>query len=563
MKTYGTATLDPEGAFWIITCEPQVRMRLKHVFHKIDAKNINHHLRLSNNAQNCRDLEWFATRYPLEIDRLDVLTAQARAFDDRQIQCTAILEGRRSLPPFRMAVPPREYQKRAAALLIACGGLLLVDDFGLGKTCTGICGMAAEDGLPALVVCPVHLQRQWIAQLSKFAPHLYGHIIKKGKPYDVSNKKTGQVPDVLVCSYGMLAGWADELAGQLKYVVYDEIQELRHPTSNKWGAAQQISMATPRRLGLSATPIYNYGGEFYSVLACLRPEELGSKEEFMREWCVDSMDARHARIKEPRVFASYLRDTSLMLRRTRADVKQELPPCTKILHVVPSDTKPFETIENAATELAKIIVAQGGGFEKMRAASEFSMTMRQTTGIAKAIYVAEFVRILIESGQPVTLFGWHRAVYDLWASYLGDLNPAWYTGTESGSAKSKSVDRFVSGETDLLIMSLRSGAGVDGLQFRCSTPVFGELDWAPGAMDQCVCRFHRPGQPNPVFAYYLVSNEGADPYMIDVLGLKREHSETVLDPDAALIESLEVDPDHVRKLAQAYLASKSAKPCTP
>lgn len=556
MKLYGTATLDETSTYWYIECEPQVRMRLKHVFHKIDAKSTRGILRLSNNDQNCRDLEWFATRYPLKFNRPDVLVARARAFDDQQINCRAILEGHRELPPFRMAVPPREYQRRAAALLIECGGLLLVDDFGLGKTCTGICGMAASSGLPALVVCPVHLQRQWIAQLQKFAPHLLGHIIKQTRFYDVSDKKTGQVPDVLVCSYSKLCAWAPRLAGQLKYVVYDEIQELRHPTSAKWQAAQQISESTPRRLGLSATPIYNYGGEFYSVLACLRPEELGSKEEFMREWCIDSTDARKAQIKEPRVFASYLRDNSLMLRRTRADVKQELPACTKILHTVSSDTKPFENVESAATELAKIIMAQGGGFEKMRAASEFSTTMRQATGIAKAIYVAEFVRILIESGQPVTLFGWHRAVYDLWAEYLKDLNPVWYTGTESESAKARSIAAFTGGDTNLLVMSLRSGAGVDGLQTRCSTAVFGELDWSPGAMDQCVCRFHRPGQSDPVFAYYLAADDGADPYMIDVLGLKREQSETVLDPDAALIESLEVDPNHVRKLAEAYLARK-------
>jgi hypothetical protein len=43
---------------------------------------------------------------------------------------------------------------------------------------------------------------------------------------------------------------------------------------------------------------------------------------------------------------------------------------------------------------------------------DFDWKMRQATGIAKAPYVAEFVKLLLESEQKVVLFGWHRDVYD-------------------------------------------------------------------------------------------------------------------------------------------------------
>lgn len=54
--------------------------------------------------------------------------------------------------------------------------------------------------------------------------------------------------------------------------------------------------------------------------------------------------------------------------------------------------------------------------------------MRQATGIAKAPYVLEFVRMLVESGESVMLYGWHRDVYNIWLERLAEFNPVMYTG---------------------------------------------------------------------------------------------------------------------------------------
>jgi hypothetical protein len=109
----------------------------------------------------------------------------------------------------------------------------------------------------------------------------------------------------------------------------------------------------------------------------------------------------------------------------------------------------------------------------MQAAGEFDALMRQATGIAKAPYVAEFVRPLLDSGEPIVLFGWHRAVYNIWMEALAAHNPVLYTGTESATQKAEAIDAFLGGQARVLIMSLRSGAGVDGLQGYCNTVVFG------------------------------------------------------------------------------------------
>src|SRR5690606_41175610 len=66
---------------------------------------------------------------------------------------------------------------------------------------------------------------------------------------------------VIISNYHKLAGWADVLAGKVRSVVFDEVQELRIPGTGKYYAARHIAGQADFRLGLSATPIYNYGGE--------------------------------------------------------------------------------------------------------------------------------------------------------------------------------------------------------------------------------------------------------------------------------------------------------------
>jgi SNF2 family DNA or RNA helicase len=315
-------------------------------------------------------------------------------------------------------------------------------------------------------------------------------------------------------------------------------------------------------MGLSATPIYNYGGEFFNVLDVLAPGKLGARPEFMREWCHGYYDERKARILDPRAFGTYLREAGLMVRHTKKEVGRELPSLSKIVQPVESDPKHLKKIESAATELARFIMKANEnrtkGFDVMKASQEFSNTMRQATGIAKAPFVAEFVRMLQgATEEKLVLFGWHREVYSIWEEKLHGLNPAWFTGSESPSKKQKEIDRFlIDDDCKLLIMSLRSGSGVDGLQNVCSRVIIGELDWSPGAIEQCIGRVHRDGQKEPVFAYYLTAEDGADPIMIDVLGVKRSQLEGVKNPHGDLIKKSQIDPDHVKKLAEGYLKGK-------
>jgi SNF2 family DNA or RNA helicase len=526
-----------------------------------------------------RDLLWFIGRYPMVLSRSDRLRLGklARQFDER-IQGFALLLGGEIEPrQFDLAIPLRQYQAVASEMWLRAGGLLVADELGLGKTAVAIAGMADPKLRPALVVVPTHLQYQWAAEIERFLPGVNVHVLKKSTPYDMTEpprrrrrKADNQnelfnerlpFPDVIIGTYYKLSGWADTLAPIINSVVYDEVQDLRHPEAAKTQAARFLSASVDYRIGLSATPIYNYGDEFFEVMEALRPGALGARGEFENEWC-RSWGRKHL-IQDTKAFGSFVRESGLMLQRTRTEVGRELPALSRVPHLVDTDTKALDAVEDSVAELCRVILAQGGNpLEKGRAGREIDWKLRQATGIAKAPHVAAFVRMLIEGGEKVVLFGWHREVYSIWLSKLKEFKPLLYTGSESPKQKNDAIELFIKSDQKmrpLLIMSLRSGSGVDGLQKVCRTVVYGELDWSPAMHDQGIGRAFRDGQMDPVMAYFLYSNAGSDPVVMDVLQLKKTQADGIMDPDGDLVKRLTIDPLHIQKLAKHYLASKERK----
>lgn len=549
-RTYGTMTL--KGDTWLIEAEPHVCVMLKRIFKKIP-KGASGVYRLTNTPETCRLLTWFQELYPFECKQAKELKAQTSKHIDRINSLNDIVAPNYVPRSFEMKEPGREYQRLAADLFLKSQSLLIADEVGLGKTCTAICALTDKSTLPAVVVCPAHLTRQWDLEINRFVPDLETHILKKSTPYPLPTM-LGRHPDVILTSYHKMSGWADVLSKVATTIIFDEGQELRHARSDKYQACHAVAKRCKYRLALTATPIYNYGGEIFNLVNVLRPGVLGDWSEFCAEWCNGYGDK--PKLKEPDAFGSWLREQHLMIRRTRRDVGRELPSLSKITQTVSADEKALEAIDGAAGELARIIMADGGGgFDKLKAAGDLDVMVRQATGIAKAPHVAAFVEMLLENGEPVVLFGWHRAVYDIWKQRLGKYSPAFYTGEESAARKHAEKQRFVSGETDLMIVSLRSGAGLDGLQKRCRTPVIGELDWSPGVHHQCLGRVHRDGQTDPVTAYFLISDSGSDPIIAEILGLKTEQIHGLIGESKGPIQQIDSSVG-IRKIAERYLAKK-------
>jgi hypothetical protein len=561
MVTYGTMRM--EDGRLVVDAAPHVMLRLKRVFDKVEKHATI--ARFAPTPENCRELEWFAQRYPFDVDPgiAELIAGKAGEHRETIKSLSDLVDPNYVAPTLPMAMPARNYQTVGTQIYLKQGFQLNCDDLGLGKTCSAICSLTDPQTLPAIITTHPALQRQWWEEIIKFMPGLRVHVLHQGTPYELP-KIAGRGPDVLLTSYHKLADWSAVMQAYGRSIVFDEIQELRRQESEKYKAAKAISREMGFRLGLTATPVYNYGDEMWSVCDVLKDGVLGTLEEFYREWCSSRGNGRWM-VNDPIALGSYLREHFVMIRRTRADVGRELPQVIRVPHAIDSDASVFKTIEGRAAELASILLdrAERKVGEKMQAGGELDRIVRQATGLAKAPYVASFVEMLVADGRKVVLAGWHHAVYAVWREHLkkAGIRVVQYTGEESPKEKHRSVACFRSTDpadpdfpaADVFIISLRAGVGLNGLQEISNLMVIGELDWSPGAHEQLIGRLQRDGQIGQVTVYFLHSQYGADPTMVEVLGLKTEQVEGIRNPERPIVAKLQRGEDGIRMIAERYL----------
>lgn len=548
LRTYGKLIYDGSVDKFIITsAEPHVCIKLKNIFPKIPVYQAAPY-KFENRDEVCADLLWFTSRYPLEISSED-LSRLKRGESDyitriNEMETIMLPTYQPGLVTLKKGFEARDYQLRANETYIKCKRLLLGDDIGLGKTLTATLSFLQPETLPAIVVVQTHMTNQWkVDGIEKFTT-LKCHIINKTQPYNLPPA------DVYILKYSCLAGWTNIFTeGLFKSAVFDEVQELRRHESKKYKAGKVLAAHVNYAIGLSATPIYNYGDEIFNIIDLLNPDSLGRRDDFLREWAVRY--GNNYKVTNPKALGTYLRERFLFLRRTRQEVGRELPPVNKIIHTVGYDEKEVRKAEDIAKQLA-MKVMHGSFEESGQAARELDILARYTTGISKAREVAEYVKILLENDEPVVLAGWHRDVYNIWLEELKDYYPVMYTGTESASQKEAAKEAFVTGKTNLFIISLRSGAGLDGLQYRCNNVVLGELDWSPKVHDQLIGRVDRDGREGSVTAHFLVSEYGSDPVIINLLGLKASQAKGIVDPLSS-VENQHSDDSRLKELAKQYL----------
>lgn len=551
-RLYGQLVLDVAAAKWTMTgVPPHVALRLKQNFARLP-KTQTETFAFAHTPEACADLLWFLGRYPMAMSAADRMTlVSGKTLFERDIDAVEEILLPDWTPPaftgFRDGMAPYGYQAQAIEVTRRLRRILLGDDVGLGKTVTALGAVADPAFLPAAVIVPAHLATQWAGYAEKFT-HLRVHVIDGTKPYSLPEA------DLYIFRYSNIAGWVDVAAtGIFRSVIFDEIQDLRTgPKTAKGRAGKAFSVhATGLRIGLSATPVYNYGDEIFPIIQLIAPGILGSRDDFLREWCTSRGMGKWI-VKDPNALGAYLRDQHVLLRRLRSG-----KPVNTIIREVPYD----EAVAADAMDLARALalkVTTGSFMERGQAARELDALARQVTGVAKARHVAAFVRILLDAGLPVLLAGWHRAVYDIWLKELEAYRPAMYTGSETTAAKDREKARFINGETDLFIISLRSGAGLDGLQARCFTVVIGELDWSPKVHEQVIGRVDRPGQlADGVDAIYLVADEGSDPVVTEICGLKHSQARGITDPMAGVVQVYS-DESRIKMLAERYLAQAAA-----
>ena len=514
---YGTLSYNRRSKCWTIKGEPCVTEMAKRLFPGSERKR--GEARFTANRRIIGEVNWLMMRYPLEV------AARDRALWERalnQAREHAIQREIAQRLPVRSSPPAgtfegelREFQKEGLTHLLANPRTLLADEMGLGKTVQALACLASTGDLPALLIVPPHLMRNWEREILRFlridgkAPRV--HVIRGLKPYALPGA------DVYLIHYLLLRGWKKALPEMgFRAVVFDEVQELRRAGTEKYSAASLLAEKCERVIGLSGTPIYNRGAEIWNIVNILDFHCLGDWESFTREWC-DGY-GNHI-VRDPALLGAHLKREGLMLRRTKQEVLSELPPKRRLVQEIDSDDKTYRELMRPVMEmLGSLRELHPDAKERALLEERISAGERQATGVAKAPFVAAFVRALLDNGERVLLFAHHHAVMDIYRKELAAYKPAFITGRETAAQKEQSVERFMSGACSLCVISLRAASGLN-LQ-RATCVVFGELDWSPAVHSQAEDRAHRMGQKDSILCYYLVAPQGSDRDMQDALGLK-------------------------------------------
>ena len=553
--------------YFVLDAEPGIMGRVRGLFPKSRfSENCGAYthkpLIIYNSKEACRDLVWIMDRYKLSLssEDLEYLNNCAKEYDETKdlIQDILLNSDYKKIPRSDekgfvkiQNVESRLYQEVLIDFTMRINSnVLIADEMGLGKTVEAGVLLQQQNWRPSVIVTPVTITRQWVREMKKFFPDFKIHVTKTGKEASFPEDT-----DIVITNYSKLSALKNTINSfKPQSIFFDEAQELRRSGSDKYAAAAKISAST-KSVGLSGTPIYNMGFEVFNVLDVLNKGCLGSATRFRDEWC--DMD----KVKHPDALNKYLISHGLMIRRTAKEVGIFKPDPKTMVIQMDTDLESLKKVE----DIAKLLALNVLGADALRSAaavSEFNFKLRQATGVAKAKSAAEFVANMVSNGEKVILAGWHREFWDIACEHFKKkgISYAMVTGGESIKAKDDSLLAMIEGDTQVLCLSLRSAAGLDGLQKSTRVVVFGELDWSKNAMKQLIDRVARPGQERQVLVYFLTIADGSDPVLMEKIGVKDGQFKGIVDGlkegDAeALEESNAIGREFAEEMARRYLDS--------
>ncbi len=417
----------------------------------------------------------------------------------------------------------RDYQKDGYAWLSRVAGwgagAVLADDMGLGKTVQAIALMLERsrtaDGAPALVIAPTSVTYNWQSELARFAPGL--RVVLHGEQVDRERALADLgAKDVLITSYGLLAREVESLARiRFSTLVLDEAQALKNPATLRAKAARKLDAGF--RVALTGTPLENHLGELWSLYAIVFPGLLGSWDQFRDRFAtpIERTGDPEARAALARVLRPFL------LRRTKGEVAQELPPRTEVhvpIALAPAERALYEDARLAAVaELG--VHGKKIRNEQQRFAVLAALTRLRLLASHPKLYDATSevasskLRRLIELVEELRSEGHRALVFSQFTSHLALVRTAldqagvtmlYLDGATTPPQRAKLIERFQRGEGDVFLISLKAGG--TGINLTAADYVI-HLDpwWNPAVEDQATDRAHRIGQDRPVTVYRLVT----------------------------------------------------------
>ncbi|SOY54785.1 DEAD/DEAH box helicase [Cupriavidus taiwanensis] len=473
--------------------------------------------------------------------------------------------------PATLAAELRPYQEagyRWAMTLAASGlGACLADDMGLGKTLQALAVLVARaGGGAALVIAPTSVCGNWAAEARRFAPTLTVHVYAEGER-DALLAQAG-AHDLVIVSYTLLQQASQEFcAREWHTVVADEAQAFKNAVTRR--AQAMFALPSDFRMALTGTPVENRLAELWSVMRFCNPGLLGSLARFNEHFAnpIERAGSREARLRLRRMIAPFV------LRRTKAQVLDELPPRTELVIRVepgPVEAAHYEALRRQAQTEAEVALARLDAARKAtRDAPAGARVPAQAQHQARLHVLAQLMRLrraacdprlvtpevaaqlsdqggegakvraFVELASGLAASGHKTLVFSQFVDFLQLLRQGleraglalqYLDGATPAAERTRRVAAFQSGEGDVFLISLKAGGF--GLNLTAADYVIiADPWWNPAAEDQAMGRAHRIGQQRPVTVYRLINAGTIEERIVELHRDKRALADGLLEAD--------------------------------
>ena len=449
-------------------------------------------------------------------------------------------------PPKGLLTTLRDYQQEGLnwlQCLRTCKfGGVLADDMGLGKTIQTVAHLQYEKEAgrlkkASLIVAPTSLVGNWFDEVKRFTPALrvlvFHGLYRHQDHFDDY--------DLIISTYGLIQrDKARFLEYAFCYLILDEAQLIKNSRTKTTQIVQQIK--AQHRLCLTGTPLENHLGELWSLFHFLMPGLLGDAKQF-RQFFRLPIEKHADSVKRELLIG---RISPFMLRRTKNEVAQELPPKTEMtimLELTGTQRDLYEAIRmSMEKKVREVIAIQGVGQSHIvlldallklrqvccdpRLLSLPEASMAHGTSV-KLASLMDLLDNLMDEGRHVLVFSQFTSMLKLIEAEL--INRQYHYLKLTGQTKNRQtvVRDFQAGKAPIFLISLKAGG--TGLNLtRADTVIHYDPWWNPAVEDQATDRSHRIGQEQPVFVYKLISTGTVEEAILGMQGKKRQLFEGIL-----------------------------------
>lgn len=468
-----------------------------------------------------------------------VMDSRATRWMDQPNQCAPLVDVSSLLRT------PRPYQHEGISFLMQHNGrAILADEMGLGKSGQAL-SWAYLAAVPKIcVVCPASAKGNWAREILLWTGEESAFLCE-GRTVSKQDKEAVNFHKWLIINWDILHYWQKLFidVGVHAYL-FDEVHAIKNPKTQRTKASLKLAKKAKHIVAISGTPLENRPIELHSIIQMIDPALFPFRLQYAAKFC-DLHEDQYGRqvmtgSSNGKELNKILTDT-MMLRRLKKDVANDLPPKTRI--VVPLVMKPAFAKEyrDAEKEFTQWLIENKSNKKKLKAAALIQLNkLKQIAMKAKMPQLFEWIDDYLEVENKLAVFAYHHNVIDALVDRYKQ-RAVTITGKVANSKRFDLIERFQEDpKVNLFFGNIKAAGTAITLTAACAT-VTAELVWTPSAHQQVEDRVHRIGQTREVTSYYLLMQGTVEERIATLLDSKQSIISEILDGEDPVSDSLLTD----------------------